>query len=167
MAGRWQERTRRRIDMTANRRLGPLDEMERLCGVLAALIPAAHDVLVEIDRHDGVTGRNDNQVPWRAIRRFLQDVLGDMNEPPFGVPAGWDVYVAELMSDILERPASWPVTREEAYRCVHKNPQGGWVAVAHDIKALGLFPESWNLPLRRDQVRMSNTAAHSMHGVEE
>lgn len=76
------------------------------------------------------------QVNNGQIRKYLDDSLGDMAQPPWGVPLGWGAYLAALFTWVLNRDDD-PVTHEQAMRCAMR-PQGrSWMSVDAEIQRLG------------------------------
>ncbi|CAG9465236.1 unnamed protein product [Pedinophyceae sp. YPF-701] len=124
-------------------RRGPMDEMRQLVRILCKVIPASAPLLGIDTPSDRGSG---NRITEEQIRGYLDAVLGDeAPRPQWGVPRGWRHYLAELFAWMLGRP----VTEEQAGACANRLPGRAWDRVDSALRALGLAPSTWTLPLTR------------------
>lgn len=87
----------------------------------------------------------NTQVNKGQIQTYLANTLGEMAEPPWGLPLGWGSYIAALFTWVLGLSAEHAITQEQAINCARR-PQGrSWESVDDQIRKLG---ECWSSVVR-------------------
>lgn len=125
-------------------RRGPMDEMRQLVRILLKLLP--HSIgQIGIGEEAG----GGNRISEEQIKGYLDTTLGEAPRPMWGVPGGWNSYVATLISWATGRA----VTDEEAKRVAKREPGRSWEALEPELAALGVHPNCWPLPLTLEGVR--------------
>ena len=122
-----------------DRRRGPMDEMRQLVRILVKLIPHSAPHVAVGDDGGG------NRLSEDQIKAFLAATLGDgAPRPPWGVPAGWAAYLADLYTWVR---GGARVSVEDAAATARRDPGRSWEAVPSALARLGLHPRTWPLPL--------------------
>lgn len=111
-----------------------------MCRILVKVIP--HSVALISSSEEGGGG---NRISEEQIKSYLDNALGDAPRPMWGLPGGWGDYCSTLFSWVANRP----ITVDQAMRCAKREPGRSWEALESELNKLGLFPQTWPLPLTR------------------
>lgn len=141
----------------------PLEGLRQLIAVLVAIMPNCKDILREEieqeERRQAAVFESSSCHPESGAKltpgvivRFLSRTLGNFPEPTWGVPQGWQSYVAKIMSLVLLEP----VSIQEVMQCVSQAEGGSWHSVPAKLAALGLYTDRWRHPLVLNEVRLCN-----------
>eukprot|EP00891_Asterochloris_glomerata_P000504 jgi/Astpho2/504/fgenesh1_pg.00011_%23_75_t len=127
---------------TRTARRGPMDEMRQLVRILVKILVLVipHSVTFIGGADEGGGG---NRISEEQIKNYLDSILGEAPRPDWGVPQGWGAYISELFTWVLGRT----ITTEQAMNCAKREPGRSWESIDSELKKLGLFPNSWPLPL--------------------
>ena len=101
----------------------------------------------------GVTTSN---ISVSQIRMYLEKLVGDGPQPEWGVPQGWHLYVAHLLSWASGRHVSSTDAMDVVMRwTAGRSYELNWATLAR----IGIDPTEWELPLSRG----APAAAHHHH----
>lgn len=125
-------------------RRGPMDEMRQLIRILAKMMPTSQSNLLIGDESGG-----GNRISEEQIKRYLDATLGEAPKPAWGLPDGWGQYLADLFNWAARGSA---ITADMARKCAKRETGRPWEAVWGQLHSLGLFPDSWPLPLTQNGV---------------
>eukprot|EP00775_Hariotina_reticulata_P001815 gene1815-2149_t len=140
-------------ETATGKRRGPMDDMRQLLRITLKLFPASSQILKDVQRRRraflGVTEAN-----VQDIQEFFERLLShEAPRPEWGVPQGYAVYLAGLISWVTDRP----LAADQIERCLCR--QGGaWKVINHELLALGLDTFCWPLPLDKQP-----GASHQLH----
>lgn len=125
---------------SATKRRGPMDNMRQLVRILMTLIPQAESLL----------DASVNVLKEDAIRKFLDQVLGDAPRPEWGSDA-WAEYLSALFSwaRTTKEGKEVVVTAEQARLCADRLPGRCWTINRECLAQLQLSPVDWTLPLSK------------------
>ena len=119
-------------------RRGPMDEMRQLIRILVKIFP--HSIaLVGTNEESG----GGNRISEEQIKSYLEKTLGEAPRPAWGVPNGWNGFLAEVFSWATGKV----VTGEECKRVAKREPGRSWESIEAELHALGVHPSCWTLPL--------------------
>lgn len=125
---------------SATKRRGPMDNMRQLVRILMTLMPQAESLL----------DASVNVLKEDAIRKFLDQALGDAPRPEWGSDA-WAEYLSVLFSwaRTTKEGKEIAITTEQARLCADRLPGRCWT-INHDcLMQLQLAPVDWTLPLSK------------------
>ncbi|KAL0054150.1 hypothetical protein WJX82_004523 [Trebouxia sp. C0006] len=122
-------------------RRGPMDEMRQLVRILVKVIP--HSVSLISSSEEGGGG---NRISEDQIKSYLDEALGEGPRPLWGLPGGWGDYCSTLFSWVVEPRV---ISIDQAMRCAKREPGRSWEALDSELNKLGLYPNTWPLPLSR------------------
>jgi hypothetical protein len=125
-------------------RRGPMDEMRQLIRILVKIFPQSIALIGNTDEAGG-----GNRISEEQIKNYIEKCLGEGPRPTWGVPNGWQGYMAELFS----WAAGKVVSPDEAARVAKREPGRSWEALEGELHALGVHPSAWPLPLTLAGVR--------------
>ncbi|GAB4818490.1 hypothetical protein N2152v2_005536 [Parachlorella kessleri] len=125
-------------------RRGPMDEMRQLVRILVKILPQSIGYI-----GSGEEAGGGNRISEEQIKFYLEKTLGAAPRPTWGVPGGWNQYLATLFTWATGRT----ITEEDARRCAKREPGRSWEALEAEMAALGVHPSAWPLPLSLEGVQ--------------
>ena len=132
---------------TPRRDRAPKDGMRQLICILVRLFPSSQNWLVDNDGGGGNLSLILKGIRVSQISMYLEKLLGHGPQPDWGVPQGWHLYVAHLLSWASGRHVSSTDAMDVVIR-------PGQVGCSYELnratlERIGIDPTEWELPLSR------------------